>query len=90
MNESKETAAVSPQRPHRIAPPRSTKLQICLTADERVQLTERARAAGFDSVSSYVRAQTLGPAGQGQAPWTRALWARRANDGATQGGHRRA
>jgi hypothetical protein len=45
----------------RLGPPRPIKLQVCLSPQERVLLCEQARAAGFDSVSSYVRALAFGP-----------------------------
>lgn len=47
-------------RAERIAPRRPVKIQVCLTPQERAQLCEHARAAGFDSISGYVRARTLG------------------------------
>ncbi len=42
-----------------LAPRRDIKLQVCLSADERARLDAQARAAGYESVASYVRARTL-------------------------------
>jgi hypothetical protein len=41
------------ERPGRITPRRPVKVQICLTPDERVQLTEHARADGVVAVSAF-------------------------------------
>lgn len=65
MNQSKETGGAALERPHRIAPRRPLKVQICLTPQERAQLSERAQASGFETLSAFVRARTLGPAGEG-------------------------
>jgi len=59
--------------PHRpgtrpLAPRRDVKLQVCLSADERARLEAQAAAGGYESVSSLIRARTLGvgaPAGGG-------------------------
>ena len=48
------------ERPQRITPHRPHKVQICLTAEERARLAEQARANGYESMSSYVRARTVG------------------------------
>jgi hypothetical protein len=48
------------ERPRRLTPHRPAKLQICLTTEERARLAEQARAGGYESMSSYVRACTLG------------------------------
>jgi len=52
----------TPSRPGTkpLAPRRQVKLQICLSAAERTRLDAQARAAGYETVSSYVRARTLG------------------------------
>jgi len=64
MNQSKEPGGVALERAHRITPHRPVKVQICLTPQERAQLSERAQAFGFETLSAFVRARTLGPAGQ--------------------------
>jgi hypothetical protein len=48
------------ERPRRITPHRPVTVQICLTMEERARLVEQARAGGYESMSSYVRACTLG------------------------------
>ena len=47
-------------RAERITPRRPIKLQVCLTPQERTQLGEQARAAGYETLSAFVRARTLG------------------------------
>ena len=47
-----------PQRV-RLSPQRQTRVQFCVSPEERDRLIEQARADGFESVSSYVRARTL-------------------------------
>jgi len=42
-----------------LAPRRDVKLQVCFSSDERARLERQARAAGFESVASYVRARTV-------------------------------
>ena len=64
MGYSKDTASALWDRQRRITPRRPVKLQVCLTPDERVRLSEQARAAGFETVSAFVRAATLGPGEQ--------------------------
>jgi hypothetical protein len=61
MDYDNEAGTVALTRSRRITPHRPVKVQICLTPDERAQLAERARAAGYDTVSAFVRARTLGP-----------------------------
>jgi hypothetical protein len=63
MMETKLTHGAVLERPTRITPRRPVKMQVCLTPAERVRLSEQARAAGFETVSAFVRARTLGPAG---------------------------
>lgn len=43
-----------------LTPHRPIKLQICLSADERARLDAQARAAGYESAASYIRARTVG------------------------------
>jgi hypothetical protein len=50
MMDAKDTCGAVLKRPGRITPHRSVKVQICLTPDERVCLSEQARAAGFETV----------------------------------------
>ncbi len=52
----------TPSRPGTkpLAPHRPVKLQVCFSAEERARLESQARAAGYESVASYVRARTLG------------------------------
>jgi hypothetical protein len=64
MSESKEVGAAAFERSGRITPHRPLRLQICLTRDERTMLADKARKAGYETVSAYVRARTLGPAAQ--------------------------
>jgi hypothetical protein len=64
MNQSKEPGNAVLARSHRIGPRRPVKVQVCLTPAERVRLSEQARAAGFETVSAFVRARTLGPVGR--------------------------
>lgn len=47
------------RRPARLGPSRPTRLQICLSPDERTRLDEQARAGGFESLAAYVRARTV-------------------------------
>jgi len=51
----------TPRRPGAtpLAPRRDVKLQVCFSSDERARLERQARAAGFESVASYVRARTV-------------------------------
>jgi hypothetical protein len=72
MRHSNEVDGTLWARQHRITPRRPVKVQICLSVQERVRLSERARAGGFESISSYVRAATLG-AGERGHPGARAL-----------------
>jgi hypothetical protein len=60
MMDAKDTRGALEARAGHIAPRRPVKVQICLTPQERVLLSECARAAGFESVSGFVRARTLG------------------------------
>jgi hypothetical protein len=76
MMNSKDMCDAMLQKPERLSSRRPVKLQICLTPDERVQLAERARAAGYDTVSAFVRARTLGPAGKWRTAPTRRPHAR--------------
>ena len=60
---AQRSAVVTPKgaaRGGRIGPPRPIKFQVCLSESERVQLSEQARAAGFETVSAFVRARALG------------------------------
>jgi hypothetical protein len=60
MSDINQTTIAVLERPGRIGPRRAIKLQVCLTAQERAQLAEQARAGGYDSVSAFVRAAALG------------------------------
>jgi len=53
----------TPSRPGTkpLTPRRDIKLQVCFSAQERARLDAQARAAGFETVASYVRARTLAP-----------------------------
>ena len=62
MNQGKKIGGAVLERSHRITPHRPVKVQICLTPTERERLSEQARLAGFETVSAFVRARTLGPA----------------------------
>jgi hypothetical protein len=64
MMNSKDMRDALLQKPERITPHRPVKLQVCLSVEERRQLSEQARAAGYDTVSAFVRARTLGPTEQ--------------------------
>ena len=44
----------------RIVPFRRERLQVRVSEDEHARLAERARCAGFESISAYVRAAALG------------------------------
>ncbi len=57
-----DTVTWTPSRPGTkpLTPHRPIKLQICLSADERTRLDAQARAAGYETVASYVRARTVG------------------------------
>ncbi len=57
-----DSAVWTPNRPGTkpLAPRRDIKLQICLSAAERARLDRQARAAGYETVASYVRARTIG------------------------------
>jgi len=46
-----------------LTPRRTIKLQVCLSADERARLDERARSAGFETIASYVRSRTVPASG---------------------------
>jgi len=48
--------------PNRLAPPRRERLQVAFSADERARLDEQARAGGYESIASFIRARTLGHA----------------------------
>lgn len=50
-----------------LAPKRDKKLQITLSEEERALLDKAARAAGFESAASFIRARTLGPVVAGAA-----------------------
>jgi hypothetical protein len=59
-----ETAEIKDQGTRRagmtpLAPRRPTKIQICLSFQERDELDARARAHGFESVAAFVRAAAL-------------------------------
>ena len=54
------TAGAMLERPRRITPHRPVKVQICLSMEERARRAEQARAGGYESMLSYVRACTLG------------------------------
>lgn len=43
----------------RLVPPRSDRLQVCLSREEKAQIAEQARRAVFENLSDYVRARTL-------------------------------
>jgi hypothetical protein len=58
--DTKDTCSAALERPGRITPRRPFKVQVCLSEDERVRLSEQARAAGFETLSAFVRARTLG------------------------------
>ena len=62
MIDAEHRAGALLERPHgrRLTPHRPVKVQICLTAEERARLAEQARANGYESMSSYVRARTVG------------------------------
>ncbi len=61
-NDAGESVGWTPSRPGTkpLAPRRPVKLQICLSADERVRLDAQARAAGFETVAAFIRARTVG------------------------------
>jgi len=64
MTMSHDLVDMTPQTPSRpgatpLAPRRDIKLQVCFSSDERARLEKQARAAGFESVASYVRARTV-------------------------------
>ncbi len=51
--------------PHRpgtrpLAPKRNVKLTLCVSPNERARLDALAAAGGYESVSSLIRARTLG------------------------------
>jgi hypothetical protein len=62
--ETKDKRSAASEQSRRIAPPQPIKLQVCLSAEEQARLSEQARAAGFETVSAFVRARTLGPVGR--------------------------
>jgi hypothetical protein len=62
--DTKDNRTAVLEKRRRITAHRPIKIQVCLSEDERVRLSTLARAAGHEAISAYVRARTLGPAGQ--------------------------
>ena len=60
MDHNNEVGAFALKQSGRIALPRPVKIQVCLSAEERARLSEQARAAGYDTVSAFICARTLG------------------------------
>lgn len=55
-----DTTSATYDRPSRLTPDRSTYLHIRISVEERGRILERARAAGYETLSDYVRAAALG------------------------------